>query len=144
MGAGWNPWRALRERDRIDFRLAPLPYGLGAVYWPRGQRALIVIDPALDRQHRNEALAHELVHDERGGGVATDGMPDNWCDMATRDENQVQHEVARRLLPLGELEAWVRARVLEGEEVTAWGVAEEFDVTDELAMVALHLLPPIP
>lgn len=104
---------------------------------------MIVVDSRLGRQLRNEALAHELIHHERGGGAGRDGMPSAWRDIEARDEAQVGREVARRLLPLGALELWVRAKVQDDGQVTAFDVAEEFDVTEQLATVALGLLPAI-
>ena len=140
MGA-WNPWRALRARDHIDFFLAPLPFQLRAVLWPRGERSAIVIDPSLTRQERSAALAHELVHDERGGGCGCpEDAPPAWRPVAVREERAVSREVARRLLPVGPLMAFVAARVEAGDSVTPATVAEEFDTTEDVARVALVLL----
>lgn len=135
----WNPWRALRSRPHIIFRLAALPADTGgAVYWPRGARAAIVIDPALLRRERNAALAHELVHDERGGGADMEGMPTSWSAVVVRDEAAVDREVARRLVPPGELAKFCEALDLLGVGVTAHEVAEHFDVPEIVATEALR------
>ncbi len=47
-------------------------------------------------------MAHELVHDERGGGVTAAGMPREWGPVVAREERRVDAEVARRLLPVAE------------------------------------------
>ena len=36
------------------------------MYGRKGERAAIIIDPKLSQAERAAALAHELVHDERG------------------------------------------------------------------------------
>lgn len=137
---GWNPWRALRGREHLDFRLAPLPHDLGAVYWPRGRRAAIIIDPSLTRAERNVALAHELVHDERGGGCDGSWMPAGWQVIVARDEGAVQREVARRLVPPAELAEFVSRRMDSDLETTPAEVAEEFDTTWQLAELSMLIM----
>ena len=134
----WNPWRALRSRTHIVFRLAVLPDAAqGAVYWPRGGRAAIIIDPRLPRAERNAALAHELVHDERGGGADHPGMPASWAPVVARDEAAVDQEVARRLVPPAELVRFCEVMALLDIGVTAHEVAEHFDVPPAVAGAAL-------
>jgi len=137
---GWNPWATLRAREHIDFRLAPLPHGLGAVYWPRGRRVAIVIDPRLSRRERAAALAHELVHDERGGGCDALGMPETWAPVVAKDEQAVENTVARRFVPLDELDAYWRRREESDLPTTVADVAEEFDVAERVAEQAMLLL----
>jgi hypothetical protein len=136
----WNPWKALRERRHLVFARALLPAATGgAVYARRQHRAAIVIDPRLDRRARNAALAHELVHDERGGGCEYEGMLPTWHPVVSRDENRVQDEVARRLVPLQELQDLVGRRAdLEG--LVLWEIAEHFDVPEAVAARAVGLL----
>lgn len=121
---GWNPWRALREREHIVFGVVPLPAVLGgAVLWQRGDRKALMIDPAAGRRERNQACAHELIHDEH---------PD-WT------EDQVWDEVARRLLPANEL-ARLQAFAVDNElPLEVWQVADVFDTTDWLAERAMRL-----
>lgn len=137
----YYPWRDLRGREHIDFRLAPLPHDLGAVYWPRGDRAAIVIDPALDQRERAVALAHELVHDERGGGcMCPPGMPEAWSHERTKDETCVRREVARRFVPLDQLEVFVERRLASDLTTTVLDVAEEFNTTEQMAELAMLLM----
>jgi hypothetical protein len=135
----WNPWRELRRRTHIVFRLAVLPDSAGgAVYWPRAGRAAIIIDPRLSRVDRNAALAHELVHDERGGGADHPGMPPSWAAVVARDEAAVDQEVARRLVPADELVKFCEVMVLLDLGVTAHEVAEHFEVPPAVAAAALR------
>ena len=139
----WNPWRELRRRSHIVFRLAVLPDATGGgVYWPRGSRAAIIIDPRLHRAERNAVLAHELVHDERGGGATGDEMPPSWGPVIVRDEAAVDQEVARRLVPPDELARFCEVMALLDIGVTAHEVAEHFDVPAAVAEVALSHLQP--
>jgi hypothetical protein len=137
----WKPWQALREREHLVFALERLPAGTGgAVYARRQARGAIVIDPGLGRRQRKAALAHELVHEERGGGCDHPGMLPTWHPVVGRDENAVQDEVARRLVPLDELLAFCRRQAEVEGAVEAWEVAEEFDVPDTVARRALGMI----
>lgn len=138
----WQPWRALRERGHLVFRLAPLPQGVEAIYWPRGARAAVIVDAALPRRVRKAALAHELVHDERGGGCDLMGAPPGWSAVVAREELIVEAEVARRLVPAAPLARFCARMVELGYGVTAEEVAEEFDVPDVVAARALALWRP--
>lgn len=130
--ARWDPWLAAESRAHIDLRIAPLPHRLRALYWPRGERAAIIISPRLAPTERRAALAHELVHDERGGGAAE--------PFTAKDERSVVAEVARRLVPPDELARFVERQQRLGGGVTALDVAEEFDTTPDVAAVALARL----
>lgn len=83
-------------------------------------------------------LAHELVHDERGGGCDAPGMPTTWDAVVARDEHVVEREVARWLIPFEELLAFIDRRCGAELGVTVWEVAEEFDVPDYVAERALR------
>jgi hypothetical protein len=138
----WNPWRELRRRTHIVFRLAVLPDATGGgVYWARGGRAAIIIDPRLRQVERNAVLAHELVHDERGGGAADPCMPASWGPVVARDEAAVDQEVARRLVPPEELAKFCEVLALLDVGVTAREVAEHFDVPESVAGDALRMMP---
>ena len=136
---GWNPWQALRSRSHIVFRFDPIAQlAGGAVYARRGERAAIVMDPRLDTVERRAWLAHELVHDERGGGCAWPDMPTQWAAVVAREEAAVERIVARRLIPRTELAAFVATQVdIEGH-VTAAAVADRFEVPLALAELALR------
>lgn len=132
MGSGVNPWRVLAERDHLVFARRRLPDGIDGVYWPKGDRAAIVVDDRLLGPERRAVLLHELIHDEREGG-----SPEPWT---TKDEQQVDREVARRLVPLGELTELIARLHDIGEPIHAVTVAEEFDVPLDVAHRALWLL----
>lgn len=103
-------------------------------------RSIIVIDPSLDRRARRCALAHELVHEERGGGCDGYGTAPDWDPVVTRDEAAVDREVATRLVPSGALRRLVRQRAELEDPVPDWEVADAFDVDDSVARLALRLL----
>lgn len=135
----WNPWRELRARDHIVFELnAVAGIAGGAIYCRRGDLAAIVIDPALDPVHRRAALAHELVHDERGM-VRVAGAPVELWVIAGREEHRVDVIVAERLVRAEDLAELVRSRV-DVEPITAAVVADEFGVPVAVALQALQLL----
>ncbi|MCU1453101.1 MAG: hypothetical protein JWN46_1247 [Acidimicrobiales bacterium] len=136
--ARWDPWSALRSRPHILFRLDPVAATLGGgLLARRGDRTAIVIDPALDRRRRRCALAHELVHDERGGGCDRVDAPPSWDAVVHREELRVDREVAARLVPAGELAHFLQARVEVGDPAALWEVAEEFDVDEATAARAV-------
>lgn len=121
---GWNPWRALRDREHLVFAVSDLPAVVGGgVYWPRGARAAIILDRSLTAVARNAALAHELTHDDLPGAT----------------ESQVNDEVARRLVPDDDLAAMFEIAVLNDLPVEPWQVAERFEVPDGVAERAMRL-----
>lgn len=133
---GWSPWRALREREHIDLEWRDLPADVEAFWSPlRGGRAVIVLATRLGRRARRCALAHELVHDERG--LVVSDMPPA---LAVKEERAVEREVARRLVPLDDLRSWVSVRIDVGDLVTARTVADEWDVEEHVARQALSLV----
>jgi hypothetical protein len=139
--AVWSPWRELRDRPHIEFTLGRLPHSTGgAVYWPERGWTAILLDRRLNQTERRCALAHELVHDERGGGVPISGMPDTWRPVAAREEGIVDNEVARRLVPLDQLRLAVDDLADLGMGASPLDVALAFDVTPEVAERALRLL----
>lgn len=136
----WNPWRSLRGRAHITFTLDPIANMMGgAIYARRGDRAAIVIDPALDQIERRARLAHELVHDERGG-VIDSAEHTGLAVCAIREEARVDAIVAERLIPPRELEAFIDCMLALGEIVTVDLVAEEFEVPRPVAKLALARL----
>lgn len=139
--ARWNPWRALRDREHIEFGLGLLPDVLGGgTYRPQLGWAAIVVDSRLDRRERAAMLAHELVHDERAGGCVSSGMLPGWDVVVIRDESAVDDEVARRLVPSAELRSFCDRQVTMEEGVEPRHVADYFDVADWVAERALHLM----
>jgi hypothetical protein len=137
----WNPWAALRRRPHIRLRLDPEAALLGGAMLVLGPGlAVVVLDPALDRRSRRVALAHELIHEERGGGCDGPDLPPGLDVMVARDEAEVVREVARRLVPDTALRRLVDQRGGLGMTVEPWEVAEAFDVDEPTARVALAAL----
>lgn len=119
----------------MTFEIAPCGLRADALLLPG---PTIRLDPRLDRRQRRAALAHELVHLERGGGVTCAGMPATWVPLRQREEQRVNREVARRLVPPAELDALVESRRSVGP-VTSEVVADEFDVPEWVAGIALDM-----
>lgn len=142
MAERWNPWRALSERPHITLaRNEIAKLGGGALYGRRGDEAAIVLDPGLTRSERRAALAHELVHDERGGGVEHDPtLPPSMTAFVRRDEEWVDRIVADRLVPLDELEEIVDRCMDLGGTVDVVDIAEQFDVPEHVAERQLRRL----
>jgi hypothetical protein len=142
---GYDPWEDLRQRPHIQFGLADLPDRLGGgVWWPTDDGgALVVLDRRLDQAGRRAVLTHELVHDEQGGACPSHPWaPRGWGAVVCRHENNVNAEVARRLVPLDVLERWCQARAESGIPTSAGDVAEEFEVPVDVARRALRQICP--
>lgn len=133
-----RPWRMLRDRPEIEFLLCDLPPGVRAIHARRGEDRAILISRALSPADRLAALAHELVHDERGHAGHHPDHP-HWAPCVAREENRVDNIVAGRLLPPDELAVYVDV-LAEFEPVTALAVALEFDVPEHVAQRALEQL----
>ena len=129
----WNPWAALRAHPEIRLEWDRLggARGLAIVDFTG---PLVVLDYRLPRRERRAVLAHELIHHERG--IPTAGAPPH---IVEREEASVDQEVARRLVPLDELAAFVAARATVGG-VTSYDVADEFEVPNRVAVRAMRLL----
>jgi len=140
MRSTWDPWFDLSTRRHIVFELDRIAkLGGGALYARRGAIAAIVIDPDLSARDQRAALAHELVHDERGGIADHPGAPRTWTEVVRREEHTVDAIAAQRLVPLDQLEDWARRRSTFGP-IFLVDVADEFDVPDRVALVAVRQL----
>ncbi|MFP4235794.1 MAG: hypothetical protein ACLFUG_12820 [Nitriliruptoraceae bacterium] len=136
----WNPWRTLKTRTDTLLGVVDLPERLGgAVAIPHPGGDVVLLDRSLTQRQRSRALAHELVHLERGGGADAPGMPEQWKPVVARDEQQTDDEAITRLVPLGDLARWARRRLTAGDTVEPHQVAEEWHVTDDVALRALEL-----
>ena len=130
----WNPWSALRARPHLQLVFARLDDCAAYIEEAPDARArLVVLHDALDRRERRVALGHELVHDERDLLYDTT-TPDA---IVEKEEAIVERILADRLVPPAELERFLRRSTSVGDAVTARDVADEFDVTIELARHAL-------
>lgn len=89
---GVNPWAVLRESPGVTLRFAPLPDG--QVAETCFDTATVTLAPGLKQRERNDAMMHELVHVERGSVHEA---------YAEREEQVVEEETARRLIPLAAL-----------------------------------------
>lgn len=137
----WNAWAELRRREHILFDRRELPDATGgAIYARRNGWAVVLIDRRLGRRDRHAALAHELVHDERQPLTTMHGMPETWRPLVAREEQAVDREVARRLVPLEDLAQFCDRMADLGEGVAPWHVADEFDVPEDVARRALDAL----
>lgn len=138
----WDPWAALRARPHVRLDFADEAALLGGAMLVLGpDLTVVVLDPALDRRARRVALAHELVHEERGGGCDARALTEGLDALVARDEASVVREVARRLVPADALVELVERREELHDPVAPWEVAEAFDVDLATAEVALGLLP---
>ena len=121
----WNPWAALRASS-IDLWFAPL-HGERGRWTRRADGDEILLDETLDRQARQEVLAHELVHAERGVG-----WPEATAATMEAEEERVWRIALRRLAPPAEIHRFLRARASVGP-VTIADLAEEFDLSADAA-----------
>lgn len=129
----WHPWRALRARPDIILRWAIFPPGTNGRIVDTGRYTIVELDGRLRYEGRRCTLTHELIHHERG--ILPRDAPEY---LRVKDEAQVRAETARRLVPLDKLRAFVAQRTTVGA-ITAQDVADEFDVTLEVAREACRL-----
>jgi hypothetical protein len=90
-------------------------------------RDVVVLDARLRRRARQEVLAHELVHVERGIG-----WPDASAATMEVEEERVWRVALDRLAPPPEIRAFLERRGTVGA-VTVADLAEEFDLSPEAA-----------
>ena len=128
----------LRERPEIELMLCDLPEGVNAIYARQGDAKAILVNRVLRPAERLAALAHELVHDERGHAGHDPDHP-HWAPVVAREENRVENIAARRILPLDELAVYVDV-MAEFEPVTAESVAWDLGVSVHVARRALQQL----
>ncbi|WP_421121033.1 ImmA/IrrE family metallo-endopeptidase [Aquihabitans daechungensis] len=127
----WNPWAALRATS-IELWFAPLQGERGR--WTRRREGdEILLDESLDRQARQEVLAHELVHAERGVG-----WPHATPATMEVEEERVWRIALRRLVPPAQITRFLTARGTVGP-VTIADLAEEFDLSPDAAARVAHL-----
>lgn len=130
----WNPWTTLQHLDYVELKRRRLD-DADALLLPG---PVIVLDTRLDQSAANAALAHELVHFARGGGVSVVGMPPQWAVVAAREEIIVDRVVADGLVPAALLRVYLARRASISEPVSIRDVADEFDVPLWVAEIALR------
>lgn len=134
---GWDPW-AEADRRGLYPELVDLPHDCQAVRFQDWRGTMILLDRDLEGPERAAALAHELVHDERGGCIGHG--PATWRPLRAREEHQVEAEVARRLVPVKLLARFCDRMADLGEGVGPDEVMGEFDVPRRVAEAALDNL----
>lgn len=120
-------------------RLRDLPdeTGGGVIAW-RGDRVWIFLDRSLSQAERRCVLGHEVVHLERGR-LRCDWDEPMWSAVISRQELDIDREVARRLVPADELDRLIGQKLSLGQPVVPFDVEEEFDVDGATAQLALEL-----
>lgn len=134
MGSNYRPWDDAAQRHDLEVMVTALPAGVRALHATDsdGHRA-ILIDRNLPPIERLAALAHELAHDDSGGGCHQPGLPPLLRPLVTRDEQRVDRIAAERLLPLADLAWWVDREEGEGRAVTVEAIAEAHQVATSVA-----------
>lgn len=132
--ARWDPWATLRRLEHVELERRELD-DADALLLPG---PVIVLDTRLNEHASRAALAHELVHLARGGGVPVGGMPPQWQAVAAREERIVDRAVTNGLVPHRLLRAYLGRRASMAEPVTAGDVADEFEVPLWVAEIALR------
>jgi hypothetical protein len=128
----WNPWRALRA-STAHFWFASLDGERGR--WTRGPLGdEILVESTLARCERQEVLAHELVHAERGVG-----WPDATAATMELEEERVWRVALSRLAPSEEVDEFLARRASVGP-VTVADLAEEFDLSPDAAARVARLV----
>ncbi len=133
---GWRVWGELRRRHHIELAWAELHGERARIDQLPGGWIRITLDCRLRADERRAALAHELVHDERGI-LFDDDTP---LAIVRKEEALVQAEAVRRLVPPDALAELVRRIVEHDGQVTWREVAEAFQVPRREAQAALEQL----
>lgn len=132
---------SLEEPEEPEVLAHPVAeLGGGALAIRHGNRAWIVVDPALAPPARRAAVTHEVVHLLRGPMLPVGDLPPGWHAVVAREEGLVDAEVARRLVPADRLARAVERWLAADDAVTVALVADEFATTPEVAARALALL----
>lgn len=127
------PWEDLAGRSDIVCRSCALP-GVDGLWFP--DLRAIALDERLDRAGRRSALAHELVHVDRGDVQLAHIGPDG-PRLARRQESAADQEAARRLITVDGL-----ALALATYPYDLAAVAEELEVTVAVVTCRIENLHP--
>lgn len=88
----WHPWRDARAREHLTITFDGPVHARGR----HGRGGQIELHPRMTQAERRSALAHELVHDERG-------IHPIEPTLQAREERTVEALAARRLIALDDL-----------------------------------------
>lgn len=132
-------WRVLRDHPDIEFKVLDLPAGIKAIYAQRGEDVAILVDKGLSPAERLAAVAHELIHHERGGGCHHPDAPPLLHVATKREERRVELAVVEGMVDWPRLRRFVDQRAEIGM-VFPLDVAEEFDLALDVADLALRRL----
>jgi hypothetical protein len=136
----WDPATAAAERADLVVVEDPVAALFGGGFLVRRDgRHAIVLEPDLHPWQRRAALAHELVHVERGI-LDLRCAPEGWEHEVVREERAVRREVAARLAPPSVVRVVVDRLGRAGEAVTAAAVAVELEIPLDVAEEALAVL----
>lgn len=139
--APYDPWPVVEARPDVTVAWTPVARYMGGGFTIRRDgHTIIALDPDLPVVHRRAALTHELVHDERGGVHDPADGPDAWGAVVAREERAVDREVVRRLAPRPAVLAAVRRLLGDHGWVTARALADELELPEHLAALALDEL----
>jgi Zn-dependent peptidase ImmA (M78 family) len=127
------PWEDLARRPDIVCRSCALP-GVDGLWFP--DLKAIALDERLDRAGRRSALAHELVHVDRGDVQVAHIGPDG-PRLARRQEARADQEAARRLVTADAL-----AFALASYPYDLAAVADELEVTLAVVVCRIENLHP--
>ena len=139
-GVRWNPWAALKARPDLELGYAHFSDDVLAMVREHDDWTAIVLNSRLGRRERRCTLAHELGHVELGIGACAYTLPSNFRTNRIQQEAQVEAWVATRLVPRDELAPLIDSLVDAGIPPERWYIAEEFDVTDDVAQRAMEML----
>lgn len=134
--ARYEPREDLAGRSHVTLVADPIARGSGggAFYGLAGDEAYIVVDPDLAPAEQDDAIAHELVHDER-----RILYPDAPPLVMQREEHTVRRITAARRVPPDQLLDLVQDTV-QIEPVTIATVCDHFGVGPDIAEQALRRL----
>lgn len=135
---GWDPEDATRDPDRVRVVEDPVAAIMGGAFvLHRDGIHLIVVDPSLHPWLRRVAMAHEMVHVERGI-VDCAETPAGWDALVEREEVRVREEVTDRLAPPPAVDAFVAQCLAAGEPVVLDEFAAPFQLPEDVAALALR------
>lgn len=124
---GWDPWSVLRRRKHIRLKWADMHPSRGRIVDHGNGLRTITIARNLPQDVRSDTLSHELVHDELDL-LFDPSVPAAVVEKCERIVEKISDD---RQLPVADLEEYVTRRA--GEQIYPWMVAEDLNVSEEVA-----------